>query len=112
MLIILGIFSGLGAKITGGIVAMISTIGVVKKWALIADKAAKFVAKWTKTIYVEIQEHSCILLDISNASQLVDDAINADAKINYSTLKEAIDAGKKVVVKLQDAVMEFKPQSK
>lgn len=110
-LIILGIFSGLGAKIGWGIAGIASTFGIVKKWGLIVDKAAKFIAKWSDTIYLAMPMVSNFFLDVRNTSRKVDDAISDETgHPDIKTLKEAIELGKKVKVDLDDMIVIFKPK--
>lgn len=110
-LIILSIFSGLGAKIGWGVAGIASAFGIVKKWGLIADKCAKFIAKWSNTIYLTMPIVSNFFLDIRNTSQKVDDAISDETgHPDINTLKEAIELGKKVKVDLDDMVVVFKPK--
>jgi hypothetical protein len=109
-LLILGIFTGLKAKIGGGILSLILGIGFIKNWAKIADKVAKFVAKWSGEIYVYIQEHGDVFLKIENTANKIDDAIDDNGKTDLSTLKEAIELGKQVKVELDDMIVVFKPK--
>ena len=109
-LIILGIFSGIKTWTISAVVGAVLGLGIVKKWALIVDRAAKFVAKWSGKIYVEIQEHSNIFLDVQNTSQKIDDAISDDGTTNLNTLKEALELGKKVKIDLEDIVIDIKPK--
>lgn len=109
-LIVLGIFSSIKTWSIAAVVGAILGIGAIKKKALIVDKAAKFVAKWSGKIYVEIQEHSGVFLNIKNTAQKVDDAIAEDGSTDLNTLKEALELGKKVKVELEDMIVEFKPK--
>ena len=110
-LIILGIFSGLGAKIGWGVAGVASAFGIVKKWGLIVDKVAKFVTKWSNTIAIGMQVGSKLLFSVRDTSQKIDDAISDDTgSPNINTLKEALELGKKVQVELEDMIVVFKPK--
>lgn len=107
-LIILSIFAGIKTWGIATIISAILGLGIVKKWAILVDIAAKFISKWSGKIYLEIQEHSSLLLDIQNTTQKIDDAIAEDGSTDLNTLKEAIELGKTVKVKLEDIILEIK----
>ena len=109
-LIILGIFSGLGAKIGWGVAGVASAFGIVKKWGLIVDKAAKFITKWSNTIGIAMQVGSKLLFSVRDTSQKIDDAIAEDGSTSLNTLKEALELGKNVKLELEDMIVIFKPK--
>lgn len=109
-LVILGIFTSVKTWTISGIVSIILGLGIVKKWTLIIDTWAKFVVKWTNTIYIAMQQGSKVILGVHDTVQLVDDAIAEDGSTNLNTLKEAFEMGKKVKVDLEDMIVIFKPK--
>lgn len=109
-LLILGIFANIKVWSIGAILSAILGIGIVKNKALLVDKAAKFVSKWSGKIYLFIEDHGDIFLNIKNTSDKIDEAISEDGSTNLNTLKEALELGKKVKVELEDMIIEIKPK--
>lgn len=110
-LIILSIFSNIKTWAIGTTLAGFLGLGFIKKKALIVNKIAKFVTKWSNTIAISMQVGSKLLFSVRDTSQKIDDAIADDTgSTNINTLKEALELGKKVKVDLDDMVVIFKPK--
>jgi len=105
----LSIFTDIGAWIKGfGLVAIISAV-----WFFVKKKGlATLIDKYSKKGTIFFRETGEMFFSLSEFSQHVDNAIKDDGSLVENNVKEAIQAGKKVVAETEDVVMIIKPKKK
>lgn len=103
-LIILGIFTGLKAKIGTGILTAVLGFGFIKNWAKIVD----FVAKKTESISGKLKT---LFGHIEETASDVDDSIDdTTGKISLDKKDEIIQDVKDVIDSAKEVGNEFKPK--